>query len=152
MDLGTDAADTTLAGIFEKRRDKAATHAFASPLWRNKQRDDIHRFTAELSAPFVGCVGISPQRSVGFGHDNEPQIGGIHDVLEDAAGIFCSSISANVLEEFTGERAKLIHVSRIGNSNLEWTHAHTRNSGCGLIDPRLFRHVVFFGPARLAGG
>src|SRR5207249_7018422 len=117
MDLGTDAADTALAGIFEKRRDKAAAHAFASPLWGHKQRDDIHRFTAELSAPFVGCVGISAQRSVGFGHDNEPQIGGIHDVLEDATGIFCSSISANVLEEFTGERAKLDRKSTRLNSS-----------------------------------
>jgi len=127
MYLGAHPMDAALPGIFEQSCNKAATDAFAPPLRRNEQSDDIHSFAAELRPPFVGSVSVPTERAFGFSHDDGAQIGGVHNVVEDTAGIFCGSLSVYIRQQFTGESAKLIHVLRGGNSNFKWTNAHRRN-------------------------
>src|SRR5438094_2643940 len=130
MYLGAHPMDTALPGIFEQACNKAATDAFAPPLRRDEQSDDIHRFAAELRPPFVGSISVPAQCALGFSHDNDAQIGGVHNVLEDTAGIFCGSLSVYVRKQFTGETAKLSHVWRSGKSNFNWTEHHRRNPCC----------------------
>jgi len=127
MYLGAHPMDAALPGIFEQSCNKAATDAFAPPLRRNEQSDDIHSFAAELRPPFVGSVSVPTERAFGFSHDDDAQIGGVHNVVEDTAGIFCGSLSVYIRQQFTGESAKLIQVLRGGNSNFKWTDAHRRN-------------------------
>src|SRR5436309_15674605 len=124
MYLGAHPMDTALPGIFEQACNKAATDAFAPPLRRDEQSDDIHRFAAELRPPFVGSISVPAQCALGFSHDNDAQIGGFHNVLEDTAGIFFVSFSVYFRMHFTGETEKLILVLRIGISYFKWTDAH----------------------------
>src|SRR2546425_6401129 len=110
MYLGAHPMDAALPGIFEQSCNKAATDAFAPPLRRNEQSDDIHSFAAELRPPFVGSVSVPTERAFGFSHDDDAQIGGVHNVVEDTAGIFCGFLRVYICPQFTCESAKPVQV------------------------------------------
>src|SRR2546426_3921014 len=110
MYLGAHPMDAALPGTFEQSCNKAATDAFAPPLRRNEQSDDIHSFAAELRPPFVGSVSVPTERAFGFSHDDDAQIGGVHNVVEDTAGIFFRFLRVDIRQQVTGENAKLSHV------------------------------------------
>src|SRR2546427_10310084 len=114
MYLGAHPMDAALPGIFEQSCNKAATDAFAPPLRRNEQSDDIHSFAAELRPPFVGSVSVPTERAFGFSHDDDAQIGGVHNVVEDTAGIFCGFLHRDISRQVPVGGAKMIQALRGG--------------------------------------
>ena len=111
MNLRTDTADSPLFGIFEECDNKAAANAFAAPLRNNKQGDDVHRFPAELGAPFIGRVSVAAQCSLGgFGNNDETAIGRVHDVLKYPASVLRCSLSTNVRQKLAGQFTQLVQV------------------------------------------
>src|SRR2546428_1869900 len=108
MYLGAHPMDAALPGIFEQSCNKAATDAFAPPLRQNEQSDDIHSFAAELRPPFVGSVSVPTERAFGFSHDDDAQIGGVHNVVEDTAGIFFGFLRPYILPPVSCESANLL--------------------------------------------
>src|SRR5215470_6336591 len=104
MDFGADPAQPPPFSTFEKSCDKTAPYAFTSPLRRNEQGDDIHRFPAKLGAPFIGSVGVTAQHSLSvFGDDNKPAILSVHDVLKDSPCILVGTLRTDVRQQLTGE-------------------------------------------------
>src|SRR5436309_15256308 len=101
MYLGAHPMDAALPGIFEQSCNKAATDAFALPLRRNEQSDDIHSFAAELRPPFVGSVSVSVELAFGFSHDDDAQIGAVDIVVEDTVCIFCGALRVYFRLQFT---------------------------------------------------
>jgi hypothetical protein len=88
MNFGAHSPNTSLLGVFEQAGDQSAADTFASPLRRDKQRNDIHRFAAKLRPPFITRIGIPAEAAlVVLGHDNEPAILSVHNVMKYTAGI-----------------------------------------------------------------
>src|SRR5262245_17022333 len=113
MNFGADASNAPLSGIIKKRRDQSASDAFASPLTRNKERDDIHRLAAKFRAPFVGSIGVAAQSSlIGLCDCDETTVRRIHYVLKYPARIFDVSLRADIHQEIRGQFAQLIHILR----------------------------------------
>src|SRR5690349_2070683 len=48
VNLSADSADSSLLRVRKKRCDQTTANAFAPPLRRNKQSNDIHRLAAKL--------------------------------------------------------------------------------------------------------
>src|SRR5215470_8172811 len=63
MNFSADAPDTSLPCVLKESGDKAATDTLASPLRRDEESDDIHRFSRKFGAPLVRCIGVTAQCS-----------------------------------------------------------------------------------------
>src|SRR6516162_7504919 len=105
MNLRADAPDAPPSGVLKKSSDQASANAFASPLGRSKQCNDVHSLAAEFGAPFVRRIRIPAQHTIALSYHNQAEVCGIHDVLEDTAGIFRSPFGADVCQKFACKRA-----------------------------------------------
>jgi len=115
VNLGADAAYAALFCILEQTANQAAANALASPLRCDEKRNDVHCFSAEFRAPFIGSVSVTAEDPFGiFGNNYKPAVGRVHNVLKHAAGIFGRSLRTNVGQKLTSQIAQLVHVLRDG--------------------------------------
>src|SRR5215510_75576 len=96
MHFSADSADTAAPGVFQQRRDQTAADTLASPLWRHKQCNDVHGFTAKLGPPYIRRIRIPAQYAVALCDDDMTAVRGANDVLEHTARIVGCALGSDV--------------------------------------------------------